>query len=115
MILPIPNQATVVAQKFASDKEILFILGHNNSGCSMSALPSTRRPGCRWSPPPTPTDDHFAGAQNYMRVIVDDNAIVGQQVLLAVKELGFKKPVVIWENTDYGKGMRDVAYKTLRR
>jgi len=110
-----PNQATVVAQKFASDKEILFILGHNNSGCSMSALPIYEKAGL---PVISPTNTNptitSLGHKNYMRVIVDDNAIVGQQVLLAVKELGFKKPVVIWENTDYGKGMRDVAYKTLK-
>ena len=110
-----PNQATVVAQKFASDKEILFILGHNNSGCSISALPIYEKAGL---PVISPTNTNptitSLGHKNYMRVIVDDNAIVGQQVLLAVKELGFKKPVVIWENTDYGKGMRDVAYKTLK-
>jgi len=110
-----PNQATVVAQKFASDNEILFILGHNNSGCSISALPIYEKAGL---PVISPTNTNptitSLGYKNYMRVIVDDDAIVGQQVLLAVKELDFKKPVVIWENTDYGKGMREVAYKRLK-
>jgi len=110
-----PNQATVVAQKFASDKEILFILGHNNSGCSMSALPIYEKVGL---PVVSPTNTNptitSLGYKDYMRVIADDNMIVEQQVLLAVKELGFKKPVVIWENTDYGKGMRDVAFKKLK-
>ncbi len=110
-----PNQATVVAQKFASDNQILFILGHNNSGCSISALPIYQKAGL---PVISPTNTNptitSMGYKNYMRVIVDDDAIVAQQVLLAVKELGFKKPVAIWENTDYGKGMRDVAYKKLK-
>jgi len=110
-----PNQATVVAQKFASDNQILFILGHNNSGCSISALPIYQKAGL---PVISPTNTNptitSMGYKNYMRVIVDDDAIVAQQVLLAVKELGFKKPVAIWENTDYGKGMRDVANKKLK-
>ncbi len=110
-----PNQATVVAQKFATDNNILFILGHNNSGCSISALPIYEKAGL---PVISPTNTNptitSLGHKNYMRVIVDDDMIVGQQILLAVKELGFKKPVVIWENTDYGKGMREVAYKKLK-
>jgi len=110
-----PNQATVVAQKFASDKNILFILGHNNSGCSISALPIYEKAGL---PVVSPTNTNptitSLGHKNYMRVIVDDDMIVAQQILLAVKELGFKKPVIIWENTDYGKGMRDVANKKLK-
>jgi branched-chain amino acid transport system substrate-binding protein len=110
-----PNQATVVAQKFATDNTILFILGHNNSGCSISALPIYEKAGL---PVISPTNTNptitSLGHKNYMRVIVDDDMIVTQQVLLAVKELGFKKPVVIWENTDYGKGMREVAYRKLK-
>ncbi len=110
-----PNQATVVAQKFAADKEIFFVLGHNNSGCSISALPIYQKAGL---PVISPTNTNptitSLGYENYFRVIVDDDTIVAQQVLLAVKELGFSKPVVIWENTDYGKGMREVAYKKLK-
>jgi len=111
-----PNQATLVAQKFAADKTLLFVLGHNNSGCSISALPIYQKAGLPLISPtntnPTITD---MGYKNYFRVIANDDLIVEQQVLLAVKELGLKKPVVIWENTDYGKGMRDVALRKLQQ
>lgn len=110
-----PNQATIIAQKFAADKSLLFILGHDNSGCSISALPTYQKAGL---PVVSPTNTNpkvtALGFKNYMRIIANDNLIVEQQVLLAVKELGFTKPAVIWENTDYGKGEREVAFRKLK-
>jgi branched-chain amino acid transport system substrate-binding protein len=111
-----PNQATILAQKLASNKDILFVLGHVNSGCSLSALPIYEKVGLPVISPtntnPTITE---MGYKNYFRIIASDDLIVKQQVLLGVKELGIKKPAIIWENTDYGKGMRDVALKNLKQ
>lgn len=110
-----PNQASILAQKLSDNDEILFILGHVNSGCSLSALPIYEKVGLPIISPtntnPTITD---MGYKNYFRIIASDSLIVKQQVLMGVKELGMKRPAVIWENTDYGKGMRDEVIKNLK-
>ena len=109
-----PNQAVLIAQKFGSNKDILFVLGHNNSSCSISALPTWEKAGI---PVISPTNTNptitALGHKNYFRVIVNDDLIIKQLSELAVVELGFKNIAVIWENSDYGKGMRDVAVKVV--
>lgn len=49
-----PNQAVIVAQKLSLDKKIMFVLGHNNSSCSIAALPMWG-PASPSSPPATRT------------------------------------------------------------
>ena len=53
------------------------------------------------------------GHKNYFRVVVNDDIMVSQVCKLAGKDLKVKKPALVWENSDYGKGMKDVALKTL--
>ena len=109
-----PNQAVLIAQKFSSNKDILFVLGHNNSSCSISALPTWEKAGIPLiSPTNTNPTITQLGHKNYFRVIVNDDLIIKQLSQLAVVELGFKNIAVIWENSDYGKGMRDVAVKAV--
>jgi len=109
-----PNQAVIVAQKFSTNKNILFVIGHNDSGCSISALPVWAKAGIPLISPsnsnPTLTT---LGYKNYFRVILNDNIKFLPLVKLAVIELGFKNLAIIWENTDYGKGMRDIALKAI--
>lgn len=109
-----PNQATLVAQKFASNKNILFVVGHVNSGCSISSLPIYQKAGIPLisgsNSNPTLTK---MGFKNYFRTMVSDSISTRFHVDLVVKELGLSKPAIIWENTDYGKGMRDVAVEYL--
>jgi branched-chain amino acid transport system substrate-binding protein len=109
-----PNQAVMVAQKFSTNNNILFILGHNNSGCSIAALPTWEKAGL---PVISPTNTNptitTLGHKNYFRIIVNDDIVITQLTKLAVIELGFKNLALIWENTDYGRGMRDVAYKNI--
>ncbi len=109
-----PQQATIVAEKIAANKNILFVLGHNNSGCSISALPTYTRVGL-----PVISGTNTApklttlGYKNYFRVCPDDSLQCAQQVLLGVQEFGLKKPAVIWENTDYGKSLRDLIFDAM--
>jgi len=109
-----PNQAVMLAQRFSLNKDILFVLGHQNSGCTISALPTWEKAGI---PVISPTNTNpiitRLGYKNYFRVIVNDEIMVNQLSKLAVLELGFKSLAVIWENTDYGKGMHDIAVKVI--
>lgn len=109
-----PNQATVVAQKIVNDDNILFVLGHNDSGCSLAALPTYAKVDMPVISPtntnPTLVDKGF---KNYMRIIPSDAITVEQQTMMAIKELGSTKPAILYANSDYGKGCYDVALKTL--
>lgn len=109
-----PNQATIVAQKFTDNEDILFVVGHVNSSCSISSLPIYQKvnlpliSGANSNPVIT-----RMGFNNYFRTMVSDAISTKFHVDLVVKELGCSKPAIIWENTDYGKGMRDVAIEYL--
>jgi ABC-type branched-chain amino acid transport systems, periplasmic component len=109
-----PNQATLIAQKYSLDKNILFVLGHNNSSCSIASLPIWEKAGIPViSPSNTSPSITQLGHKNYFRVIANDDIMARQLAEVAVKSLGMKKPAIIWENSDYGKGMRDVAVDAL--
>ncbi|MBE3128477.1 MAG: ABC transporter substrate-binding protein [Actinobacteria bacterium] len=105
-----PNQAVIIAQKYSGNDDLLFVLGHNNSNCSIAALPTWEAAGipvlspCNSSPLITQL-----GHKNYFRVVANDNIQTNQMVRLAVLELGCKNIAFLWENTDYGRGSLDWA------
>jgi branched-chain amino acid transport system substrate-binding protein len=109
-----PDQAVVVAQKFSLNKDLLFVLGHDSSGCSISALPTWEKVGL---PVISPTNTNPTitklGHKNYFRVIANDDIMINQLSKLAVLELGLKNIAIDWVNSDYGRGMFDVAAKII--
>jgi len=107
-----PDQAVTIAQKFSLNKDILFVLGHHSSGCSIAALPTWEKAGIPViSPTNTSPKITKLGHKNYFRIIANDDIMVNQLLKLAVIELGFKNLAAIWVNSDYGKGMHDAAVK----
>jgi len=109
-----PNQALILAQKFSANKDILFWLGPNFSSCCIAALPVLQKVGLPLiSPCSTNPSITKMGYHNFFRLIVNDKIIIDQLSKLAVIELGFKNVALIWENSDYGAGMRDVALKAI--
>jgi branched-chain amino acid transport system substrate-binding protein len=109
-----PNQAVMVAQKFSVNKDILFVLGHENSGSSIAALPTWQKAGIPLiSPSNSAKIVTTLGFKNYFRIEVIDDVQVSQIVKLAVIELGFKNFGIIYENSDYGKGSFDIAAKII--
>lgn len=105
-----PNQALIAAQKVASDKDIRFVVGHANSGCTLAALPTYKAANI-----PTISGSNSSptiseqGYDNFFRTCLDDN--INQSIVteFAITELGFSKPALIYENTEYGKGMVGAA------
>lgn len=110
-----PQQATIVAAKIASEGDYLFVLGHNNSGCSLAGLPAYANVGLPVISPantaPTLTD---LGYKNYFRIIANDLLTAQQLADLGVKEKGLKKAGILWENTDYGKSLHDLIESALK-
>jgi len=107
-----PNQAVMLAQKFSTNKDILAILGPNNSGCAISALPTYEKAGIPMISPLTSNPKLTTlGHKNFVRIYIKDDT---QSFILAkfvVTELGFKNVGILWENTDYGKGVDDLMIK----
>lgn len=104
------EQGLIIAQKFASDDSILGIVGHNNSGVTMACLQTYSEygmPVC--SPTCTATALSQQGYDNFFRVILSDKDYKTQFAKMGIEKLGAKKPAIIWENTDYGQGGRDVV------
>ncbi len=109
-----PNLATVLAQKVSSDKGVKFVLGHINSSCSIASLPIYEKFGLALiSGSNTNVQLTRMGHSNYFRICTPDNLIVAEIARLGIKEFGIKRPAVVWENSDYGKGLRDDLVKTL--
>lgn len=109
-----PNQAVMVAQKFSANKDLLFVLGHIQSGCSISALPAWEKVGLPLiSAVNSNTKLTQLGHKNYFRIYVNDDIQMEQLARFAVFELGAKNIGVLWENSDYGKACRDVVVKTI--
>ncbi|MDP4109626.1 MAG: ABC transporter substrate-binding protein [Bacillota bacterium] len=110
------SQALTAAQGIASDKNIRFVIGHIDSGCSLAALPiysGVNLPIISGSNTyPAMTDKNY---KNYFRTCMDDEQIISQETNFAVKELGFKKIALMSDDTEYGKGGRDVALKELHK
>lgn len=98
-----PNLATVLAQKITSDKDVRFVIGHINSSCSISSLPTYEKADLALiSGSNTNIQLTKMGHKNYFRVCTPDDIIVKEIGLLGVKEFGIKRPAIVWENSDYG-------------
>ncbi len=110
-----PNLATVLAQKVTSDKDVLFAVGHINSSCSIAALPIYEKAQMALiSGSNTNVQLTKMGHHNYFRICTPDNIIVAEIAKLGIKEFGIKRPALVWENSDYGKGLRDDLAKTIK-
>jgi len=109
-----PPQGLILAQKFSTNDDILFWLGPNSSSCCIAALPVLQKVGLPLISPcsSNPTMTHM-GFNNFFRLIVNDDMLIDQLAKLAVIELGYKNIALIWENSDYGIGMRDVALRAI--
>lgn len=105
------KEAVSVAQKFASDKNIVGIVGHFFSGATLAAGPIYQQ-----NKIPTiamaSTNPEVANIGDYVyRINVGDN-YQGSELAEILKEEGYNKVSVIYDNSDYGKGVSDVFTKS---
>lgn len=107
------KEAVSVAQKFASDSSIVGIVGHFFSGATLAAGPIYQQNGI-----PTiamaSTNPDVAKIGDYVyRINVGDN-YQGVQLAGLLNSKGFNKVSVIYDNSDYGKGVSDVFSKSFK-
>lgn len=101
------KEAVSVAQKFSSDKNIVGIVGHFFSGATLAAGPiyqQNKIPAIAVAS----TNPEVANIGDYVfRINVGDN-YQGSQLAELLKAQGYNKVSVIYDNSDYGKGVSDV-------
>lgn len=109
-----PNQAVLVAQKFSANKNILAVLGPNNSSCAIAALPTYEKGGLALiSPTCSNKTITRLGHNNFSRIYILDDVQAFNIAKFCVVELGLKNIGIVWQNTDFGKGVRDIGEKTI--
>jgi branched-chain amino acid transport system substrate-binding protein len=102
-----PNEAANVANKFATNKDILAVVGHFNSSATLAAAPIyNRNELVHISPASSAPNVTEAGEYTY-RVITTD-AFQAAYLAEWSKELGYEKVALIYEQSDFGLGLLDV-------
>ncbi len=102
-----PTQAKVVAEKFANDPEVLLVVGHFNSSCTLAGQTTYDRVGLvEFSPASTNPTVCEKSKWTFRNLYRDD--FQGQLLARVAKEiLGAKKVCVFFDNDDYGTGLKD--------
>lgn len=105
-----PKDATAIANKWIGDKEILAIVGAYNSSCTLAGASVFTGAGI----PQIATGSSspvITGHSPYLFRTQPTDALVGANIVEWAESLGYKKAAIIYENSDYGKGLGNL-YKS---
>ncbi|MCD8084052.1 MAG: ABC transporter substrate-binding protein [Clostridiales bacterium] len=106
------SEAATVANKLAQDDSILAVVGHFNSSCTLAGAPIYNQAGVvEISPGSSAAAVTDAGDYTF-RVITTDAVQGGYLADWCVNELGYQNIAILYENTDYGLGLADVAQES---
>jgi len=100
-----PKQAVNVANLLVSDEDVVAIVGHFNSGCSIPASPVYDRAGMAMVSVSSNPQLTAQGFLTVNRIVAKDDAQGGAAADLVYSTLGMKKVVVIDDSTPYGEGL----------
>lgn len=106
-----PQQAKVVAEKFANDPEVLLVVGHFNSSCTLAGQTTYDRVGLvEFSPASTNPTVCEKSKWTFRNLYRDD--FQGELLARVAQEvMGAKKVCVFYDNDDYGTGLKDSFVK----
>lgn len=99
-----PKEAANIATKFASDDRLVAILGNYNSSCLLASGPiynEAKLPVFHNATSAAVREQH---GPYLFRIAVTDG-FQGKLVTDWLFDLGYKKPAIIYEDDDYGRGM----------
>jgi branched-chain amino acid transport system substrate-binding protein len=102
-----PKEGAAIANKFASDSNIFGYVGDYNSSVTLAAAPILQKAGITQISPGS-SSPKITGFSDYLFRTQPTDRTGGENLVNWAKELGMKKVAVLYENTDYGKGLQGV-------
>ncbi|MCX7625039.1 MAG: ABC transporter substrate-binding protein [Candidatus Sumerlaeaceae bacterium] len=102
-----PAEAQNVATKIASNPEVLAVIGHFNSSCSLAAKSAyTEAKMVMFSPASTNVNVTKNSDYVFRNIFTDD--FQGQSLArYAAEILSVKKVAILFDNDDYGRGLKE--------
>jgi branched-chain amino acid transport system substrate-binding protein len=102
-----PKEAVLVAQKFIDDTEIVAVNGHQFSGATIAAASKYEPAGLTMITPSATQPDITESGSFIWRICMTD-AVQGEGLAdYSVGTLGLKKIAIMYDNSDYGRGLAD--------
>ncbi|NPV69830.1 MAG: ABC transporter substrate-binding protein [Firmicutes bacterium] len=108
-----PKEAVNVAQKIATDKDVVAVVGHFFTSCTMAASPVYQKAGIPEIAIASTHPDATKAGDFIFRVNVT-NTHQGSGLVKWLLAKGKKKIAIIYVNDDYGKGISEIAAKTVK-
>ncbi|MEW6265169.1 MAG: ABC transporter substrate-binding protein [Thermodesulfobacteriota bacterium] len=102
-----PKEAAAIANKFVGDNDLMAVVGNYNSSCTLAAAPILTKAGITQISPGS-SSPRITGFSDYLFRTQLTDAANGMAVAEWAAESGFKKAAIIYENSDYGKGLQEV-------
>ena len=103
-----PAQAVAMAKRLVSDRDVVAVVGHVNSSCTVAAAPFYKSARMvQISPSSTNPDISKKGFDTFFRTCATDDIQGPQAAEFAVKQLKARKVFVIDDKTTYGKEIAD--------
>ena len=102
------KEASLVAERIASNRQILAVVGHFNSNCSLAGKPIYQRAGIVELSPGSTNVRVCAGSDWTFRNLYRDDfqgAFVARYIKNVLRE--FQKIAIFFESDDYGQGLKD--------
>lgn len=103
-----PKDAASVANKLTNNKEVVAVLGHYNSSCTLAGAPIYNRAKLLELSPGSSAPAVSKAGPFTARVILTDAAQGDFDARWMVKDHGYKRIALMYENDDYGVGLKDV-------
>jgi branched-chain amino acid transport system substrate-binding protein len=109
-----PAQAVAMAKRLASDPDVIAVIGHVNSSCTLPAAPIYQNGRLtQISPSSTNPEISKKGYDTFFRTCATDDIQGPQAADFAVKKLNARKVFIIDDKTTYGKAIADQFDKTI--
>jgi len=102
-----PQQAVLVAQKFIDDKSIVVVDGHQFSGATIAAGAKYQSAGMPMVSPSATNPDISTLGDYIWRICMTDAVQGAGLAKYSVEQLGKKNIAIIYDNSDYGRGLAD--------
>lgn len=107
-----PTQAVAAAKKLAADRDVVAVIGHLNSSCSMPASAVYHQAGLlQITPISSNPQISRQGFKTFYRVCATDDLQGPAGALFLINDLGAKRIFVLDDMTTYGRGLANEFVK----